>query len=345
MVHLKSETRRRGSGLVLLSLFLGLPPVSLVQAQSYETTVAPLPTENFAAPCQYEMTLPAGARAVRAAWVIFDRGRDITKFYSDPDVLAFARGHDVAMVMPRQCPAKAAPGDDMDMDPAHGIGRALFTALEQLATVSAHPELATTKLILLGFSGTGALFAHFVGFAPDRVVAAIVTDPGHYDPVGIDNVQLSPAARLVPQLIMTGGADRVSGTQRPYDYFRRYYDQGAPWAFVVQNKTPHCCIINTKALMLAWLDAMIRLRQPARNMSLRSLDRRPGRSLGIHTCVSDVHDTWGTPTWDVCAASVQATSTTLPDGMIPAGWLPSASLAEQWRTFVTQPTHETTSLP
>ena len=74
-------------------------------------------------------------------------------FYADPEVLAFARRHDLALVMPRQCPAKDAPGDDMDMDPRHGVGRALFTALEQFATASGHPELSNTKLILLGFSG------------------------------------------------------------------------------------------------------------------------------------------------------------------------------------------------
>jgi hypothetical protein len=94
------------------------------------------------------MTLPAGGRTVRAAWITFDRGRDIMKFYSDPEVLAFARRHDLALVMPHQCPAKDAPGDDMDMDPKHGIGRALFTALEQFATASGHLELSNAKLFL-----------------------------------------------------------------------------------------------------------------------------------------------------------------------------------------------------
>src|SRR6267154_2675805 len=74
------------------------------------------------------------------------------------------------------------------------------------------------------FSGTGALFAHFVGYAPDRIVASIPADPGHYDPVGIDNVQLPSSALGVPEFIMTGGADKICGTQRPYNYFRLYRD-------------------------------------------------------------------------------------------------------------------------
>jgi len=83
-------------------------------------------------------------------------------------------------MMPHQCPAKNAPGGpkEMDMDPSHGVGRALFSALDQFARQSGHPELSSAKLILLGFSGTGALFAHFVGFAPDRIVASIPADPG-----------------------------------------------------------------------------------------------------------------------------------------------------------------------
>jgi hypothetical protein len=111
------------------------------------------------------------------------------QFYSDREVIAFARRHHLALLMPHQCPARNAPG-----------------------------ELSSAKLILLGFSGTGALFAHFVGYASDRVVGSILTDPGHYDPVGVDNVRLPPAALAVPELIMVGGADEVSGTERPYNY-------------------------------------------------------------------------------------------------------------------------------
>jgi hypothetical protein len=138
---------------------------SLAQAQSFETTVAPLPNETFAGPCRYDLTLPAGQHSVRAVWVTFDRGRDIMKFYSDPHVVAFARRRDLALLTPHQCPARNAPGGtkEMDMDPSHGVGRAIFTALEQFAQQSGHSELSSAKLILLGFSGTGALFAHFRG--------------------------------------------------------------------------------------------------------------------------------------------------------------------------------------
>jgi hypothetical protein len=269
------------------------------------------------------------------------------KFYSDPAVVAFAREHRLALMMPHQCPAKDAPGGaaEMDMDPSHGIGRALFAALGQFSHESGHPELAAAKLILLGFSGTGALFAHFVGFAPDRVVASILADPGHYDPVGMDNVRLPPAAILVPQLILAGGADKVSGTQRPYDYFRRYWERGAPWAFLIQNKTPHCCIINAKSLILGWLERIIRVREPLATKPLRAIGDRGGWAGYIRTCPADVHDGWGLPTWDACDASIQPMGHAAPTEMIPAGWLPSQQFATEWLAFIKEPTHPTDSLP
>jgi dienelactone hydrolase len=320
---------------------------SFAEAQSFETTVAPLASETLAGPCRYDLTLPAGQRVVRAVWVTFDRGQDIMKFYSDGDVVAFARRHDLALMMPHQCPAKNAPGGpkEMDMDPSHGVARALFTALNQFAQQSGHTELSSSKLILLGFSGTGALFAHFVGYAPDRILASIPTDPGHYDPVGVDNVHLSPAAILVPELIMAGGADKVSGTERPYRYFRLYRDRGASWAFIVQNKTPHCCIINAKSLILSWLDQIIKLRQPSSAKPLREVDDRRGWAGYIRTCPSEVHDGWGTPTWDVCDASILQMGRAAPPGMIPSGWLPSRQVAKEWLAFINEPTHPTTSLP
>jgi hypothetical protein len=320
---------------------------SIAGAQSYETTVTPLPNEDFAGPCHYDINFPAGYRSTQAVWITFDRGLDIMKFYQDTDVLAFARHHRLALMTPHQCPAKAAPGgpQEMDMDPSHGVGRALFTALEQFAHQTGHAELSSAKLILLGFSGTGALFAHFVGYAPDRVVASIPADPGHFDPVGIDKVQLPPSALEVPELIMTGGADKICGTQRPYNYFRLYREKGAPWGFLVQNKTPHCCIINTKPLLLMWLDEVIKLRRPSPTKPLHRIDGNRGWLGFIHTCPSDIHDDWGTATWDVCAASIQPVGYTPPSDQIAAGWFPSQKVAKAWLEFIKQPEHPVTSLP
>jgi len=329
---------------VLLGLLL---LTSFVHAQSFETTVAPLPNETFAGPCHYDLTLPVGRKTVRAVWVTFDRGQDIMKFYSDSDVVQFARRQRLALMMPHQCPAKDAPGGphEMDMDPAHGVGPALFRALDQFAKQSSHSELSSAKLIVLGFSGTGAMFAHFVGYAPGRIVAAVLTDPGHYDPMGVDKVRLPPAGMGVPEFIIAGGADKVCGTQKPYNYFHRYRDQGAPWTFLVQNQTPHCCIINTKWLVLEWLKEVIELRQPSAAAPLRPIDPNGGGAGFLRTCATDIHDDWGNPTWNACDASVRNQGDKGPAGHIPAGWLPSRRFAKLWLAFVKQPTHSTESLP
>jgi hypothetical protein len=71
-------------------------------------------------------------------------------------------------MMAHQCPAKAPATGEMDMDLSHGIARTIFAALKDFAKQSGQNELSDSKLMLLGFSGTGVLFARLVVFAPER---------------------------------------------------------------------------------------------------------------------------------------------------------------------------------
>jgi hypothetical protein len=149
-------------------------------------------------------------------------------------------------------------------------------------------------------------------YAPDRVLAVIPSDPGHFDPLGVDTIRLSPTAAAIPQLILTGSADAVSGTQRPYAYFRRYFDQGAPWTFVVQNKAPHCCIMNAKALILEWLEAVVFQgatratgwygfieTKPSEAMDCPDQSSPPARTSWCRS----PKDTWGGANWSVNTAT------------------------------------------
>jgi hypothetical protein len=177
----------------------------MAQLPEYKATIAPRAGENVAQPCDYRALFPAGERKVKAAWVTYDRGPDITGFYSDPEVMAFAKRNDLAMVLAIQCPAKhASEQGEMDMHPEHGLGRSLFSALTKIGTESHHPELGNVKLIVLGFSGTGAYFGHFVAFAPSRVLAAILTNPGTDDPNNVDKIRLDEKGLAVPELIVVG---------------------------------------------------------------------------------------------------------------------------------------------
>lgn len=325
-----------------LALLLFSASHAAAQGVVFQTTVAPKPDEDILGDCRYEITIPNPARPIRAVWVIFDRGRDMLRYYGDPEVQAFAYGKDLALLLPFHCRAKGY--EDMDVDPSKGIGRALSTALEQLAKSSGHPELASAKLILMSFSGGGSLVARMTGFAPDRIIAAIPANPGHFDPLGMDTVNLSPQALAVPQLILTGSADPVSGTKRPYEYFRKYFEQGAPWAFVIQNKIPHCCISNAKKLILLWIEAMLEERQSP-DGTLRPVDRQKGWNAFISTQETETKDTWGEKTSELAKAHIQRSAAHPPRNMIPAGWLPNHRVAKEWRSFVKRPEHPATSMP
>jgi len=324
------------------------------QSAVFQTSVVPQPDEDLSAPCRYEITLTNPSQAVRGVWVIFERSRDMFLYYQDADVRAFARRHDLALLFPFHCQSKSPEtGGDMNVDPSRGIGRALFSALIQLAQTSSHPELASAKLILLGFSGTGSLVGRLAQYAPDRVLAVIPTDPAQYDPLGMDTINLEPTAAAIPQLILTGSADAVSGTQRPYAYFRRYFDQGAPWTFVVQNKAPHCCIMNAKALILEWLEAVVFQGATRATGPYGFIEIKPSEATDCPDQSSppvrpswcrSPKDTWGGANWSVSAATIEPRPNA-PTGMIPAGWLPTDAFAKLWVSFVTQPEHPVTMPP
>jgi dienelactone hydrolase len=327
-------------------------PVIVQDGLVFQTSVAPRPEEDLAAACRYEITVTNPSRSVHGIWVVFERSRDMLRYYRDTDVRAFARRHDLALLFPFHCASKSETGGDINADPSKGIGRALFSALSQLAGSSGHPELASAKLILLGFSGTGSLVGRLAEFASDRVLAVIATNPGHFDPLGVDTITLSPKAAAVPQLILTGSADAVSGTQRPYAYFRRYFDQGAPWTFVVQNRAPHCCTMNAKALILEWLDAVVvqgATRTSGRHgfieISPSKATDCPDQSPPVRSswCRS-TKDEWGDANWSVSAATIDRNPNP-PQGMIPSGWLPTEAFAKQWVSFVTQAEHPVTLPP
>jgi dienelactone hydrolase len=328
------------------------PPALVQQDAVFRTSVAPLPDEDMSEACKYELTVTNPSRPIQGVWVIFERSLDMLRYYRDADVRAFARRHDLALLYPSHCRSRSETGGDMNVDPSRGLGRALFAALTQLAQSSNHPELASAKVILLGFSGTGSLVGRLAEFAPDRVLAVIPTNPGHFDPLGMDTISLSQKAAAIPHLILVGSADAVSGTERPYAYFRKYFDQGAPWTFVVQNRAPHCCIMNAKALMLEWLEAVV----------VQSAPRGAGRYGFIETRPTDAndcpaqtppiraswcrraHDDWGGGNWSVTSAIVEQRPS-LPQGPMPAGWLPTEAFAKQWVSFVTKPEHPVTLPP
>jgi hypothetical protein len=181
------------------------------------------------------------------------------------------------------------------------------------------------------------------------MMAVIPANPGHFDPLGVDTITLSREAAAIPQFIVVGSA--VTGTARPYAYFRRHFDEGAPWTFVVQNDTPHCCVMNAKALMLAWLDAVAVQRVSRNGGWYGFIQTRPSET---HECPQPfppavpvwcrgAEDSWHGGNWWVSDSAI-AQRPNEPPEMMPSGWLPTREFAQQWQAFVTQSTHPILSL-
>ena len=233
----------------------------------------------------------------------------------------------------------------MDMDMSRGVARSIFAALDDLSRPSGHSEISSAKLIVMGFSGIGAMFGHFVRYAPERVVAAVLANPGQADPYGMKGMDLGEAALGVPQFIIAGGVDDRGGTQRPYDYFSRHRARGAPWVFLVQNGIPHCCIINAKDLIFEWLEQILKLRDPASDRPLRATDDSGGWYGFLRPCEAVRRDHWGEPLWNVCDASVQPAQLPAPKDQVSGAWFPTHRLALDWLAFIREQKHPADSFP
>jgi hypothetical protein len=319
-----------------------------VRPSEFKAAVEPLPSENLTQACSFELSVPSPTKQVRAVWITYDRGFDISRYYSDATVRRFAQKHAIALMLAHQCPAKVPPTGErgeMDMDMSRGVGRSIFTALNDFARQSRHPEIAGAKLIVMGFSGIGAMFGHFVQYAPDRVVAAILANPGQTEPYGMEAMKLGTAALAVPQFIITGGIDDRGGTQRPWDYFSRHWSRGAPWVFLVQNGLPHCCVINARALILQWLDEVLKRREPTWDAPLRTINASKGWYGFIRPCENGQRDTWGGADWNVCDASIQPTRVPALKGQVAGAWFPTRRLALEWLLFVREAKHPADSFP
>jgi hypothetical protein len=275
-----------------------------VAFRQYRTSVTPEVGETLQDRCNYQLLLPMAEHPVRSVFVIFERGWQVGNLYYDPAIVDFAADHQAALLLAQHRRSKER--EDMDVVPEHGIGRALFTALKQFASTSQHAELAHSALTFFSFSGGGSLVARMAGFSPDRTLAVIAYAPGQYEPLGMDTINLPKKASDVPHLIITNGADNVNGTARPYLYFQKYRNEGAPLTFVIQNRTPHCCVNNITALMLVWLDAVMRERLPkSTDLPLRTINQKQAW-IGWQTVEdSGVKDHWHTKSWNVSSAEAE----------------------------------------
>lgn len=286
----------------------------------FTASVPPAAADNLAGPCRYELTLPSPTTAARAVLVVFDRGPEAVAFYNDPELYRFAERERLALLLARHCRAKDS--GDIDTDPGRGLGRALLTALDQLAQASRHGELQSAKVIAFGFAAAGVLAARMPAFAPERMFAAISYAPDSA------RIEMTPAAATIPQLVIANSGDTEGGVRAARDHFRSWFDRGAPWMFAIQNGAPRRgALANTKPLLFAWLESMLAPTPQSAVVSLLSSSQRGGWWLYLRE--SDL----------AAGPRVSKSGSKVPRGHYPAGWAATKRLADQWLAFEKTPKH------
>ena len=91
--------------LLVIATICQLNALSQDATTSFHTIVIPQSDENVAKPCEYDLRILNANKRIRALFVVFERGPELQHFYEEPEVAAFAREHDLAMLMPMGCPA------------------------------------------------------------------------------------------------------------------------------------------------------------------------------------------------------------------------------------------------
>lgn len=292
-----------------------------VVVNTITTTVTPLETEDLKSPCVYEIPMEIDPAPQVAVLVIFQRGNDSRDLFQDTSVRETASALHVTVMYAHECDAKSF--GDLQPDATKGPGRAMFAALDQFATTTAHPELGQVPVIPFGFSAAGALTLTLAHAYPDRVLGAIPYAAGS-STVELADLSISGADAAKPMLILENGEDQITGTTRAYAFFDRGRALGARWGFAVQNGSPHCCTMSTRGVIVPWIAAMVNGAGALSNAGVRS----------YFSCVHDGGtDDGGLTDCEMVGASITGGSVATTD----TGWLPDAATAEAWLAWVTNP--------
>ena len=300
-------------------------PTSAPVAATYTTHVSPSAGDDLAGPCFYDLLLQDSSEPVKGIWVIYDRP-DSSAIWGNSGLRALALRFHLGLIFAYQCNAASYP--DIQSDGRKGPARTLSTALTQFATLSSHPEVASAKLALFGFSAAGVLSLTTAETMPARILTIVTYDAGS---APLELRQLTPSSELegIPILMLGSGADNMAGTSMSQQYFLKGRAAGAPWAFAVQPGVGHCCNAYAAPILVAWTRSVIPLRQSPTDIAT-AVDPALG-GHGTYTCTPDgVTDGRGyTDCQFTAAAALTSPQTPNPT----AAWLPDPAFAEAWLSW------------
>jgi len=224
---------------------------------------------------------------------------------SDPTWRQWAASHRLAIIGTHFTDKQPSIVEDY-ANVSKGSGQALINAINQFATRSHHPELATAPLVLWGMSAGGEVNYEIAAWIPDRV-AAFVVNKGNFYYTGV----ASKATRNIPALLFVGESDlqyRITAVTGIWAMNRR---PGALWALVQEPNTPHA-VGRSDLMSRMFFDDVLPMRITSGSAALKPLDPNKGW-LG-----------------DLSTHAISAVVPGAKPSDTPTAWLPSERSARAW---------------
>lgn len=219
-----------------------------------------------------------------------------------------------------------SPGDaGLWLDPRRGSEKTFLRALNEFATKSGHPEIATAPWCLWGHSAGGIWADVMATLHPDRVIAIFLrsgtaaTFRGRSE---FAQPQIPRSVYAIP--IMTnagiGEKEKLTGP-RPWigsiAMFQEYRSKGAPIGFAPDPRTGHETG-DSRYLAIPFLDACLAMRLPDKGAT--SQDLKP----------VDMSEAWLAPLLGETAVPVRS----YKGNPLEAVWLPNEQVAKIWMEYV-----------
>ena len=307
MLNNENNYRKKFIAVVMaLGVFVAHPATS----QTYDSLQPP--GDNFDQ-AQFRLWVPEGIEKVRAILVLVPGsngdGRDQVE---NPLWRSLAEEQGLALVGLYMTDKMH---EDMFIehyvDVARGSGGAFLAALDQLAEMSANPEIADAPLLLWGMSAGGEFNYEFALWRPDRVAGFVVNKGGIYY-----SALASSEARKVPGLFFVGTEDLAFRNDIIRGIFSINRRAHALWALIEQDGVGHE-VAGSDVIAAAFYREVLEERL-AGGATLTSLNADEG-----YFC---------DPSSRAC---VPAAGAKAPGE--PVSWLASESLAATWKSAQAAP--------
>ena len=328
---------KKVTGIALVALLMmsaGKPALAQEPPQSgkYYVIDYPANTEGLATPVTYTLWVPDGVKKLRGIIVHqHGAGREAategqTAAY-DLHWQALAKKWDCALMGPSYHVVNDAVdltpgGAEVWFDARLGSDKTFLRSLNEFATQTGHPEVATVPWALWGHSGGGIWADLMATLHPERIVAIWLRSGSAFmfrprkefpQPTVPDGVYTIP-------YMSNPGIKEL--TRAPYfgtlATFKEYRAKGAPIGFAPDPLTGHETG-DSRYLAIPWLDACLAMRLPDKNSTSQKL--KPVDNSKVWLATPETKKA-------VPAAQYKGKAN-------EAVWLPNAAVAKLWMEYVT----------